>query len=184
MIATYRMQRLMPAAVLGLAVALSGCGRRQVAPPPSVNQPTPQSAQQTSVKVFFADPKTALLRPVERQVPAATPATGALQALADGPGPDEDLEPVLPGPEAIKGVTIRGKVAVVNLSAEFANALPGGTAGLLSIYGIVNTLTGIGDIEAVQFRVEGQEVAALGELDGRGPYRYNADMVAPEGEPE
>ncbi len=162
-----------------LALLLGGCSRRPPAPGP-VSRPEPPA--QTTVKVYFADPETAMLKPVERTVSADYPLDEALQALAEGPRPGEGLDPVLPGPEALRGLSVRGDVVVVDLSGDFAQAMPGGAAGLLTIYGIVNTLTGIGGIEFVQFRVEGEAVEALGELDGRAPFRYKADMVVGEGE--
>ncbi|MFQ6132405.1 MAG: GerMN domain-containing protein [Armatimonadota bacterium] len=171
--------------VLGAPVcvllAVAGCQRPRVTPPPTPSPPSPRTETKV-VKVYFADPETALLRAVERTVAADTPATGAMLSLLEGPREGEELVSPLPEGTGLRGVSVEEGLATVDLTAEFGEGFPpGAAASLAALYSVVNTLTELEEVEAVDILVEGQAVDVLGEISVAEPLTRNEDLIAPEG---
>ncbi len=171
-----------------LSVGLSGCSKRQNAAGPQPGQrrgPTPRrvapgAEERIPITAYFADSATAALAPVQRDV-RSDPEAGAddaLQALIEGPMPDEGLEGVMPDGTELEEVTVDGRTARVRMNAAFYDNFPrGGAFGGLCLYGIVNTLTSIPGIDEVIIETPGRQ-KLLGELDVAEPLRRNDDLVA------
>jgi len=171
-----------------LCVALSGCSWRKkpVQPGPGPGPgPTPRpvasdSEERITIAAYFADSATAALAPVERTV-RSDPEAGArdaLQALIEGPMPDEGLSGVMPDGAAPEEVAVSGDVARVRMNAAFYDNFPrGGAFGNLCVYAIVNTLTNIPGIDEVAIEAPGGG-RLLGELDISRPLKRNDDLVA------
>lgn len=84
-----------------------------------------------------------------------------LQALVSGPR-SEHLLPALPPGTKVLGYRQSGDILVVSFSRELVTAHPGGSAGeLVTVYGIVNTLTEIEEIRAVRILVENEPIDTL-----------------------
>jgi len=133
-----------------------------------------------AVTAYFADSTAAALAPVQRTVRAEREAAAqdALQALIEGPMPDEGLEGVMPEGTAAGKAVLDGSVARVRMDAAFYENFPqGGAFGGLCVYAIVNTLTSIEGIEEVAIEVPGGG-RLLGELDVGQPLKRNDDLVA------
>ncbi len=77
-------------------------------------------------------------------------------------------------PDVKNGLTVKveGRTASVNFSKEFAEEHVGGSLGeTMTIHAIVKTLTGLNEIEIVQFSVDGTAGAPLaGHLDLTKPF--------------
>jgi hypothetical protein len=80
-----------------------------------------------------------------------------IKELINGPK-NSNLKRTIPKETKLKSpVSIKGKVATVDLSKEFVDKHPGGKeAELLTIFSIVNSLTRIKDIEKVRFLINGK----------------------------
>ena len=167
----------LPTSVLAcLLSGLLGC-QRQPAPAPGP-PPGPPAPKATVVKVYFADPQTALLRPVERTVQGQNLAEGALTALLAGPQPDEKLDLPLPKGTTLLGVSVDNGLATVDLSKEYQEGFPqGGAAQTLALYALVNTLTDLPGVRAVDILIEGKPVETLGELSVAEPITRSEDFV-------
>lgn len=167
-------------AMAALACLLSGCQREAVQPPPTPPSPVP-APETTVVKVYFADPETALLRAVERTVSADMPDVQALMALWEGPREGEGLDSAIPEGVSSVDLQVENGLATLDLSKEFREGFPQGAFGNLAIYAIVNTLTEFPEVEAVDILIEGQAVETLGEISLAEPLTRNEDLIAPEG---
>ena len=138
--------------------------------PSPVARPTPSPTEMTTIRVYFllGGPEgSAGLVPVLREVPVTpAPARAAMEALLDGPDPDErDASPAIstqvPGGSRLLGLAIDDGVATVDLSGEFE---AGNTnASQISRLGqVVYTLTQFSTVRSVAFRVDGRSVRRFG----------------------
>jgi spore germination protein GerM len=164
----------------------SGCSWRQKAaepgpaPGPSPRPIAPGDGEGISLPIYFADAPAAALAPVKRTVrpdPEAA-ARDAMQALVEGPLPDEGLHAVMPDGAALEQVRLDGAVARVRMNQDFHDNFPrGGAFGNLCVYAIVNTLTGVPGIDEVAIEVPGGG-KLLGELDVSQPLERDDELVA------
>ena len=103
------------------------------------------------------------LVPVRRQIEGDPSPTQALQALLEGPLPDEGLFASVPPSARLLGLEINQGKATANFSSEIIHDFPGGS--LMEAYlveAIVNTLTEFPDIAEVQILVDGRVVESIG----------------------
>ena len=97
--------------------------------------------------------------PVERTLQRRRTLDEVVEALRDGPSPEEirfGLSSAIPAPEAVGTVSLAGGQATVALGVQFA-AAPA-PAQLLAIAQLVCTLTGQPGVGRVQFLFDGQPV--------------------------
>lgn len=101
-------------------------------------------------------------------------ATVILKELINGPAKGSLLMTSIPKETKVHSeVTIKDGTAIVDLSKEFIDKHPGGKKNeQLTLYSIVNTLTEIKDITAVQFKIDGK---VKKEFKGS----YQIDMTYP-----
>jgi spore germination protein GerM len=108
-------------------------------------------------------------------------AKAAMKELFQGPISGNLTSPFPKGVK-VPTVKIEKDIAVVDLSKEFVEKHPGGSTGeTMTVYAIVNTLTGIQGINMVQFTVEGKTVPEFkGHLDFSKPFKPNTELVSQE----
>ncbi len=95
----------------------------------------------------------------------------AVQAVA---GPPSDVQAVrFPAGTRVNGVTVNGTVATVDLSNEVTNQGGGSFGENGEFKGLVYTLTGIPDVDAVQVTIAGHKLQTLpgGHLELDTPLR-------------
>lgn len=171
--------------VIGLAVALTGCGGDSEEPPvtttPSTStasteppttetattgtvSPTPSAEPSSSTLVrayFLRDEKVG---PVARHASGNEVAAGAIAGLLAGPDDDEmeiGFTTAIPSGTELLGVEIEDRVATVDLSEEFGSG--GGSASMTGrVAQLVFTVTQFPTVDAVSFKLEGEPVTALG----------------------
>ncbi len=152
-----------------LASAVSGCSRTATPRPSTPTlRPTPPTPAPTETRVlayFTRGEKVGVAARFVRVEPTTTAlARAAMQALVAGPSDEErqfGLGTAIPQGTRVNGVTIRDKVATVDLSPEFASG-GGSLSMLLRVAQVVCTLTQFDDIERVAFALDGEGVPAIG----------------------
>ena len=121
------------------------------------------------VRAYFVigvEPGSEGLVPVLREVPKTTAvATTAMKSLLAGPTPNEgeSFGPSTAIPEGTRllGLTVKNRVATVNLSTEFDSG--GGTASMqYRLAQVVYTLTQFSTIKSLVFQIEGETVTVFG----------------------
>ena len=101
--------------------------------------------------IFAGDPKIAV--------------TNAVKELINGPSKSYHF-PVIPPGTKLLGVDIYENFAKINFSQDFLqNSLESGILDEYVIYTIVNTVTGIPEIEGVIFLIEGIRIKLYGKVD-------------------
>jgi spore germination protein GerM len=114
--------------------------------------------------------------PLSKIVPKTNDiAMAHMQGLIDGPGPYADvLKRSIPEGIQLRGVKLEGDLAIVDLSAGFADAPD--RAGALRT--IVESLTSIPSIKRVQVVVEGESLATKWGEEFAGP--FSRRVINPE----
>lgn len=109
------------------------------------------------VTLYFSDSNAEKLVAEKREIPK-TPAVAAaiIRELIKGPR-DAGLYPTLPHQLKLLGVTVRGRIAVVNVSDARRAGYGGTAAEMMMVYSIVNSLTELPNVKSVRFLVDGKK---------------------------
>jgi hypothetical protein len=143
----------------GTTVATGGTTQ----PTTSTAATTTAPAEQTALRLYFV--RDGKMGVATRDVPA-TPAVAAaaVRELLRGPDALEragGLQTSIPGGTELRGVTIADGVATVDLSRAFESG-GGSTTMLLRVAQVVHTLTQFPTVRSVAFRLDGEDVDAIG----------------------
>lgn len=115
------------------------------------------------VALFFATEDNSAIKREEREIQVSDGAIlkACILALKEGPE-TEGLSNTIPEGTVLRGISIKDKVATVDLSKEFVQE--NSVAGVVSRLSIVDTLTNIDGVEKVRFHVDGEDMTGP---DGR-----------------
>jgi spore germination protein GerM len=154
------------------------------AAPPEAEVAAQDAARRISVRLYFDAPEQDGLSSEEREIAFSSDLARQLRIVVEElvRGPQTGLLATLPPETRVLDVFVvpRG-VAYVNLSAEAASKLPGGsTAELHSVYSVVNTVvTNFPAVRRVQILVDDQPVTSLGgHVDLSRPLPPDMTLVA------
>ena len=134
--------------------------------------------------LYFVDSEAGKLVPEKRFIPKNQmqdlnmSAQTAMKELFKGPIGGNLTSPFPKGVE-VPSVKVENSMATVDLTKNFVKKHPGGSSGeTLTIFSIVNTLTGINGIKKVQFTVEGKKVPEFkGHLEFDKPFMVNMEII-------
>jgi len=139
-------------------------------PPPPPQQ---QEAGTLVVTLFFASPDDQGLVREAREIDACSdPAACAEEVIEELiNGPVGELSPTIPATTAIHSVRLEGETALVDLTRQFAEGLPGGShSEIMAVYSVVDSLAfNFPHIKKVKFLLEGADASLLGHLDLSSP---------------
>jgi hypothetical protein len=118
------------------------------------------------------------LAAVERQVSAVAPVRAAVEELLSGKLPPGCERP-LPAGVTLRGAKVTDGVATVDFSRELtANFRGGSDSEGVAVYAIVDTLTSLPGVRAVQIMVAGHRLDSIGgHVDVSGPLAYDGELV-------
>lgn len=143
------------------------------------------TAAAQKVVLFFGDETTHLTREA-RYIEACQDKTNCLRSLLEElfRGPVSSLTPVIPEWTTINKVNTEDTTATIDLSSDFADALPPGSSSeMLAVYAIVNTIcTNIPEIQSVKITIDGNQSSHLKHLDLTDPLEpdYSLELPTPE----
>jgi spore germination protein GerM len=176
---------LLLAALAALGVGIAGCHDETNTPPSSQpNSPPPPAGQASSrptpvaapakVVVYVINPKATgdndMLMPREIALThPKEPARDAVNALLDA-----DHSPIVPG-TALRGLSVDGGVATVDLSQSPINETGGESAQSAAMNALAMTLGQFPEINSYQISVKGQPIKSFGEFNADGPM----DVIRP-----
>jgi len=99
------------------------------------------------------------------------------EELQKGPK-NEGLVATIPKGTRLLSVSTENGICTLNLSKEFVDNHPGGTAGeTMTLFSIVNTMTELPGIEKVQFLIEGQKQDAYIHVAFSEPFKRNNSII-------
>lgn len=137
-----------------------------------------------SINIYFAQTgQEKILAAEERTIIAGNPGNAlgnAMEELLKGPLMSYYF-PVIPAGTRLVGSRVSDGVAEIDLSQEFLeNSLDTRILDEYIIYSIVNTVTGIPDINGVIFFIEGKRIKMYGNIDLSIPIIRNTDLLIEE----
>ncbi len=138
--------------------------------------------EMVEVNLYFSDSQAMYLVPEKRKIPQ-TPSLAKQVVIELIKGPENpNLYPTIPQETQVNEVYIADDIVYIDLSEEIFKNHPGGSSGeLMTVYSIVNTLTEITPIRAVQILVEGNEKESLvGHIDISMPLIRDENWIKPE----
>lgn len=192
---------LVLAALIVIAVSIAGCDRQtsrngldtpdkpsnkslstgqNSAPRPgrTLDKQLEPETKTIDIVLYFSDAQAEKLVKEVRSVPQTEAvAKVAVEELIKGPA--KGGEATMPKGTRLLGVSIRDGLAEVNLSKEFVDNHPGGSAGeRLTVYSIVDTLTEFSTVKQVRLLVEGAAVDTIaGHMDVSQPVQREEDLL-------
>ncbi len=129
--------------------------------------------EKVDIVLYFSRGQTGKLTAEKRRVDRAAVLENAektiINELIKGPSEKTDRATI---PEGTKVLSVQrdSRTVTLNLSKEFENNHPGGSAAeMLTIYSIVNSLTELKEVERVHFLIEGEKKSQF-----KGHYRFDA----------
>ena len=122
---------------------------------------TLEQLRQTIVSLYFNQKDTNTLVPEARTIDvkklAKDPYYTLMNLLIEGPK-SEKLEKIIPEGTKINKIELKNGILNIDLSKEFIENHKGGVENeSRTIYGIVNTLTELNEIEAVKILIDGKQ---------------------------
>ncbi len=144
-------------------------------------QISPESKRYETVKLYFANREKTELVVEERKIEVSHNQPRekyVMQQLISGPESNE-LVATIPDSTKLKDITTtEDGICYVNLSADFLDQQDAGTqTELLAVNSIVYSLTGLSNIEKVQFLIEGEKIdESRGHLDFSKPFESGVDI--------
>jgi len=109
-----------------------------------------------NTSLYFYDDILGTLTPIERKISSQPDlATNAVLELIKGPQPGEHVRATLNPRTKLIWLKTEGGVATVNLSKEIQTRISSDVPEKMAIYSIINTLTSIKGINAVEFLIDG-----------------------------
>lgn len=149
-------------------------------PKPSTEIESPTADETKAITIYFGDGEAMYLIPEERVVDCTeeTWAKTVVGEIIRGPK-RADLVKTVPANTELRNLWVDNGIAYVDFSREFQTEHWGGSAGdTFTLFSVVNSLTELPDIEAVQFLVEGEmQEAILGHTDTTRPMGRREDLV-------
>jgi len=119
-----------------------------------------ETEKTVEVVLYFSDANAEKLIREKRMVNYETykqnPQKVIVEELIKGPL-DSKLYSVIPNGTKLLSVEVKDRKAIVDLSKDFIDNHNGGSTGeIMTIYGVVNSLTELKDIDSVEFKIEGE----------------------------
>lgn len=126
---------------------------------------TVSGMRQTLVSLYFGEKDTNKLIPEARSIDVKEltkdPYNTLMKLLLEGPK-NEKLEAVIPEGTKVNKIELKDNTIHLDLSKEFIENHKGGAeAESRTVYSIVNTLTGLNEVEAVKILIDGKEDACF-----------------------
>lgn len=151
--------------------------------PPETSPLSDDQEDLITVNLYFSDGEAMYLKPEQRRLEDSRQdkVKMVIGKLIRGPK-GEDLIKTVPPNALLRSVWIDEGVAYVDFSREFQTEHWGGSTGdTFTLFSIVNSLTELPGINAVQFLIEGEiEEAILGHTDTTQPISRRDDLICPE----
>ncbi|MEJ6952556.1 GerMN domain-containing protein [Natronospora cellulosivora (SeqCode)] len=129
-------------------------------------------------EVYFSTKDAMFLEAELRQLAIEDIFVDAIKHLIKGPE-SIDLSRTIPDGVELIDIDIRSNVAYINFNRALIENHWGGSAGeILTVYSIVNTMTGFPDIDAVNIMIEGNKLDSLsGHLDLSEPIERDESII-------
>jgi len=147
----------------------------------TTEEPTTEETQEKpaeiTIPIYFSDDQAQYMKGEYRTISNDDPVTNAINELLKGPN-SANLYVLIPEGTKLLNAEIKNNIAYVDFSTDILEGVAGGsTLQRFIIYTIVNTLTEIDEVDAVQILIDGKNVKTFGDFDISTPLYKDINMI-------
>jgi len=147
----------------------------------TTEEPTTEETQEKpaeiTIPIYFSDDQAQYMKGEYRTISNDDPVTNAVNELLKGPN-SANLYALIPEGTKLLKAEIKNDIAYVDFSTDILEGVAGGsTLQRFIIYTIVNTLTEIDEVDAVQILIDGKNVKTFGDFDISTPLYRDINMI-------
>jgi len=147
----------------------------------TTEEPTTEETQEKpaeiTIPIYFSDDQAQYMKGEYRTISNDDPVKNAVNELFKGPN-SANLYALIPEGTKLLNAEIKNNVAYVDFSTDILEGVAGGsTLQRFIIYTIVNTLTEIDEVDAVQILIDGKNVKTFGDFDISTPLYRDINMI-------
>ena len=147
----------------------------------TTEEPTTEKTQEEPIEItipiYFSDDQAQYMIGEYRTISNDDPVINAVNELLKGPY-SANLYKLIPEGTKLFNAEVKNNVAYVDFSTDILKGATGGsTLQRFIIYTIVNTLTEIDEVDAVQILISGKNVGTFGDFEISAPLYRDINMI-------
>jgi len=147
----------------------------------TTEEPTTEETQEKlaeiTIPIYFSDDQAQYMKGEYRTISNDDPVTNAINELLKGPN-SANLVALIPEGTKLLNAEVKNDIAYVDFSTDILKGATGGSIlQRFIIYTIVNTLTEIDEVDAVQILIGGKNVGTFGDFDISKPLYKDINMI-------
>jgi len=147
----------------------------------TTEEPTTEETQEKpaeiTIPIYFSDDQAQYMIGEYRTISNDDPVTNAVNELLKGPY-SANLVALIPEGTKLLNAEVKNDIAYVDFSTDILKGATGGSIlQRFIIYTIVNTVTEIDEVDAVQILIDGKNVGTFGDFDISKPLYKDINMI-------
>lgn len=143
----------------------------------TTTEETQEKPAEITILIYFSDDQAEYMKGEYRTISNDDPVKNAVNELLKGPN-SANLVALIPEVTKLLNAEIKNNVAYVDFSTDILEGVAGGsTLQRFIIYTIVNTLTEIDEVDAVQILIDGKNVGTFGDFEIGSPLYRDINMI-------
>lgn len=143
----------------------------------TTTEETQEKPAEITIPIYFSDDQAQYMIGEYRTISNDDPVKNAVNELLKGPN-SANLYALIPEGTKLLKAEIKNNIAYVDFSTDILEGVAGGsTLQRFIIYTIVNTLTEIDEVDAVQILIDGKNVKTFGDFDISTPLYRDINMI-------
>ncbi|MGB3346401.1 MAG: GerMN domain-containing protein [Candidatus Humimicrobiia bacterium] len=143
----------------------------------TTTEETQEKPAEITILIYFSDDQAEYMKGEYRTISNDDPVKNAVNELLKGPN-SANLYALIPEGTKLLNAEIKNNIAYVDFSTDILEGVAGGsTLQRFIIYTIVNTLTEIDEVDAVQILIDGKNVKTFGDFDISTPLYRDINMI-------
>jgi spore germination protein GerM len=143
----------------------------------TTTEETEERPAEITIPVYFSDDQAQYMIGEYRTISNDDPVTNAVNELLKGPY-SANLYALIPEGTNLLNAEVKNGIAYVDFSTDILEGATGGSiVQRFIIYTIVNTLTEIDEVDAVQILIDGKNVETFGDFEISAPLYRDINMI-------
>ena len=143
----------------------------------TTTEETQEKPAEITILIYFSDDQAEYMKGEYRTISNDDPVKNAVNELLKGPN-SANLVALIPEGTKLLNAEVKNDIAYVDFSSDILKGASGGSIlQRFIIYTIVNTVTEIDEVDAVQILIGGKNVGTFGDFDISKPLYKDINMI-------
>ncbi|GAG66150.1 unnamed protein product [marine sediment metagenome] len=143
----------------------------------TTTEETQEKPAEITILIYFSDDQAEYMKGEYRTISNDDPVKNAVNELLKGPN-SANLVALIPEGTKLLNAEVKNDIAYVDFSSDILKGASGGSIlQRFIIYTIVNTVTEIDEVDAVQILIDGKNVKTFGDFDISTPLYRDTNMI-------